>query len=347
MAQHPSNLSLKETLQNHIQQDLASKLDEDDLKRIEYYSDDGFFFLEDNYRLEVVESILEFYENQKVSDLYQKLAQLPFHLVLSLSPDKLMVQTCEQLGLPYHFHFYNKKKYNSSLDKSKLDFKPALDNRLIYNIFGCIDNEDSLILSYDDLFEFLQRVFNNYKLPKTIEEAIFEANFFVFVGFNYSTWYLKLLLRLMKMHEKIRKVFGMDEPLRKDLETFFVNEFDMNFTRQDTADFVNDLYQKCDEAGMLLQAGAPSSFRLSARIYDQVTQLIAEGKLGEAFGEFEKYMEQNPVPNLLKQEFILLKSRFKILQKDQRAGILDDRDYRRQLNLISHDFLKLINAYRP
>jgi len=43
MSQHPSKLPLKETLQNHIQQELADSLDEDDLKRIEYYSDDGFF----------------------------------------------------------------------------------------------------------------------------------------------------------------------------------------------------------------------------------------------------------------------------------------------------------------
>ena len=147
MSQHPDKLPLKQTLQNHIKEKLEDSLDEDDLKRIEYYSEDGFFFLEDSYRLEVVECILEFYEAQQPSELYQQLAQLPFHLVLSLSPDKLLGQACEQLDLPYHFHFYDKKNYNSTQDEAILNFKPSLDNRLIYNLFSSVDNEDSLILS--------------------------------------------------------------------------------------------------------------------------------------------------------------------------------------------------------
>jgi len=258
-----------------------------------------------------------------------------------------MGQASDQLGLPYHFHFYDKKNYNSTQDEAKLNFKPSLENRLIYNIFGCIDNEDSLILSYDDLFEFLQRIFNNYKLPKTIEEAIFEANCFVFVGFNYSKWYLKLLLRLMKMHEKVRKVFGMDEPLRAEIETFFVNEFDMNFTRLNTIDFIDDLYQKCEEEGILLEAGAPSNTKLPAEIYKQATTELTNGKLENALQQLLEHDTTQTMPQEFSNRLKLLHARFKKLKEEQSAGVLSHEQSSITYARINKDVLEFSNDYRP
>ncbi|MEM6699149.1 MAG: hypothetical protein AAF599_12175 [Bacteroidota bacterium] len=87
----------------------------------------------------------------------------------------------------------------------------------------------------------------------------------------------------MKIHEKVRKVFGMDEPLRPDIETFFVNEFDMNFTRLDAVSFVEELYQKCKDEGILLQAGVAVDTKLPVTIREQAIQKISNGQLQAAF----------------------------------------------------------------
>lgn len=347
MASQQSDQALKEKLQDYIQQDLEGILDDEDLKRIEYYSEDGFFFLEDNYRLEVVESVQEFYKKQQINNLYRQLAEIPFHLTLSLSPDKLLGQAFEALNLPYHFHFYDKTSYNTSLDDEKLNFKPSKSQRLIYNIFGSVDNEDSMILSYDDLFEFLQRIFNNYKLPKTVEESILAANCFVFIGFNYSKWYLKLLLRLMKMHEKVRKVYGMDTPSTKDIETFFVNEFDMNFTQMDAVSFIEALYQKCQEADMLIKPNlspVPAQ-KLPPPIVKQAKSLMANSLLKEAFDLLTAYCQKSDSIKAFCNELSLIKARYHQLEQDNRDGVLLHQNYVTTLNKIRRDLSNLINEF--
>ncbi|MEL7120099.1 MAG: SIR2 family protein [Bacteroidota bacterium] len=347
MSQHPSQLPLKETLQNHIQSELEDLLDPEDLKRIEYYSEDGFFFLEDNYRLDVVECVLKFFESQEPGDLYHKLAQLPFHMILSLSPDRLLSQAFDQQGLPHHFHFYDKKNYNATQDNEILNFKPSQENRLIYNLFGSIDNEDSLILSYDDLFEFLQRIFNNYKLPQTVEETIFEANYYVFIGFNYSKWYLKLLLRLMKMHEEVKKVFGMDEPSRAEHETFFVNEFNMNFTRLDTIDFINTLHSKCQEEGMLLSKNATTKNKLPIEMYNKAKTQITQGDIEGAFETLTALNQKNKTSNDFSNRLVLLQARYQKHKADLGRGILSNEQSTLGHNRILNDLLALTNEYKP
>lgn len=348
MTNYSSEQQLKEQLQGYIQEDLEDILEDEDLERIEYYSEDGFFFLEDDFRLEVAESVQDFYKKQKLSDIYYKLAELPFHLTISLSPDKLLNKAFEELGLPYHFHFYDKTDYNTVLDDKKLDFTPSKENRLVYNIFGSIDNENSLILSYDDLFEFIQRIFNNYKLPKTIEETLLSANCFVFVGFNYSKWYLKLLLRLMNLNEKVYKVYGTDKPKTKEIETFFINEFDMNFTELDSISFIEALHEKCAEKDMLMKASSGSTntaAQLPAELVKAIRRLITNNMFKKAFKQLQTYTQENAALKELGDELALIMGRFLQLEKDKMDDVLLPGTYRPTLNRIRRDFSDLINKF--
>lgn len=333
-----------DALQAYIQDDLEDLLEEQELKKIEYYSEDGFFHLEDDYKSEVIYPILQFYRELPVTPLYEKLAQLPFHLVLSLSPDKLLCQAFDRLNLPYHFHYYDKKQYNKTTDEEKLHFKPSRQERLIYNIFGSIDSEGSLILSYDDLFEFLQKIFNNYHLPETVREAILDANYFVFIGFNYSKWYLKLLLRLMNMHEKVKKVYGMDRPGVASVETFFVNEFDMNFTNMKTKEFIDELYEHCLQAGLLIngreegKAARPAP----AAVKKELEGLIAGDQIQKALHKIEEHCGQGRLSKELCTARIQLSARLEKLEKDQAMGIIDYKEFTLERNKIIHQLIQLL-----
>lgn len=338
---------IKEALQDYVKQDLQEILQAYDLEKLEYYGEDGFFHLEDGYKSEAIYPILQFYKDLAVAPIHEKLAELPFHFIFSLSPDDLIQRAMEAKGLAATFHYYDKRHYDKDQDDRILDFKPSLDHRLVYNVFGSIQNEGSLILSYDDLFEFLQRIFNNYHLPLTVRETIREANCFVFVGFNYSKWYLKLLLRLMNLHEKVKTVYGMDNPERPELETFFVNEFDMNFTRLDTRAFIEELHAACDEAGLLVRSSAPKTGqqKLSAEIVTQIEALVSKGDIKAALDTLKAYCEEAEMDAECCRQQLLLAGRLAALQKDSTKGIIDYRSYQLQHNIIINDILELVHQH--
>lgn len=339
---------IKDALQSYVKQDLQSILQDYNLEKLEYYGEDGFFHLDEDYKSEAIYPILQFYKNLDVSPIHEKLAELPFHFIFSLSPDDLIQRAMEANGLAATFHYYDKRRYNKEEDDAILNFKPTLENRLVYNVFGSIHNEGSLILSYDDLFEFLQRVFNNYHLPVAVRETIREANCFVFVGFSYSKWYLKLLLRLLNLQEKVKTVYGMDTPERPELETFFVNEFDVNFTKMNTRQFIHDLHAACAEAGLLITASKDKGSKqmLPVEIVNQVEALVRQNDLKAGLALLHQHCETGTAPPDCCRQQVQLAARLNALQKDNHKGIVDYRDYHLQYNIIINDLLELIQTYR-
>lgn len=338
-------LALKETLQAFIRKDLEGQLSQTELDRIEYYSEDGFFFYEDGYKVQVLDSILTFYEDLEVTDVYRKLAQLPFHCILSLSPDNLICKAFDELKLPYTFHHYNKNRYAENEDDAKLDFSPSVDNRLIYNLFGSVDKEDSLIVSYQDLFTFLEKVFNNHKLPKTVRETLQTASCFVFIGFDYGKWYLKLLLRMLNIHDKVRKKYGMDTPARPTVESFFVNEFDMNFTGVGALDFVEELHLQCAEAGLLVTADQVQMVpeKMDADRCTRARALIGEGKLEKAFALLLPTNEEILAPRAFTDAVIQLSGRWKQLKQENTIeGVVHYDDFKLESNRITKALLELL-----
>ncbi|MCB0621699.1 MAG: SIR2 family protein [Saprospiraceae bacterium] len=334
---------ITEVLQEHIRRDLQDLLEEYDLHKIEYYNEDGFFHLEDEYRSDIVYPVIQFYRGLEVGELYRKLVQLPFHLILSLSPDELVCRAFEEQGLPYHFHFYNKRKYNKEQDDALLHFRPSPDNRLVYNVFGSVRDEGSLILSYDDLFEFLQKIFNNYHLPEAVRETVMDANYFLFIGFNYTKWYLKLLLRLFNLHEKVKQVYGTESPDRPETEIFFVNEFDMKFTRLHSQAFIEELYEKCREEGLLVQP--PTLPRLDPQLAAELRRLIGQNEIERAFDLLLGKDGERTLPQPFGDQLVQLSARYHTLQRNHAKGILDYKDYSLELNRITDDLLKSLTEF--
>ena len=340
MAETTPQKTLRVELQEYIRQDLQELFGNQELNEIVYYSDDGFFHIEDEYKSDYIYPIIQFYKNFPVLEPYKKLCQLPFNLILSLSPDQLLSKAMEELGLPHHFHFYDKKKYNKTLDQKVLDFQPSASNRLVYNIFGSTDSETSMILTYDDLFEFLQKIFQNHSLPDVVRESILDANYFVFVGFNYNSWYLKLLLRILNMHQKIKKVYGMGRPKKEEVETFFVNEFDMNFTGMSTSGFINLLYEQCSENNLLIiKEGQKDAHNIDLELKKKILTIIQAGKVHVALEFMGQLCVDDKLPEDVCSLLIQITARYHQLQMKKKKGIISNSEYAVELNRIIDDLL--------
>ncbi len=77
IASQRRDISLKQALQEYIQEDLQGIVEKEALKKIQYYSEDGFFYLEDEYKSEVLDSVLQFYEEQELTDLLENTLLCP------------------------------------------------------------------------------------------------------------------------------------------------------------------------------------------------------------------------------------------------------------------------------
>jgi len=78
----------------------------------------------------------------------------------------------------------------------------SLEQPLVYNLFGSLVEPDSLLLTENDLLDFLvHMVKNSPPLPWDLTSRLSAANTsFLFLGFGFRHWYLRVLLHVLKAH---------------------------------------------------------------------------------------------------------------------------------------------------
>ncbi len=86
----------------------------------------------------------------------------------------------EEKKLDFNFDFYNKKQNPQAIEK------PTRDKPLIYNLFGNVEFEGSLVLTYDDLFNYLISIFGKQELHKDLRMELRTARMILFLGFKFE-----------------------------------------------------------------------------------------------------------------------------------------------------------------
>ncbi len=219
-----------------------------------YLSEDGFFYYDDPIeKFTALDQIGEFYKRLPLTSSFQKVAEIPFHMIISLSPDDLIVQAYEALGKKCTFCTY---KSNGFEEAPSITGKDAT---LIYNLFGQYNDSESLVFTFDDLFKFLNKIFQDSVFPK-FREHINAATSFLFVGFSYDKWYLKLIFFLLKKFRTIdpqnytkNAIFNYDTNSPNPNVEFYKSNFDLKFSPEKEKDFISKLYDSCKERGILTE----------------------------------------------------------------------------------------------
>jgi SIR2-like protein len=218
-----------------------------------YFSDDGFLLYDndgDNY--DRLNELGKFYKELKLTESYEKLARIPFTSIISLSPDDLMVQAYEKIKKDYTFCSYKNDGFEEGpLETSKT--KP-----MIYNLAGHYDDCMNLVFTFDNLFKFLDKIFQDQGKDK-LRVHIKEAANFLFFGFNYDKWYLKLIFYLLKKfrQEKLdfqrHAIFNyIDKEKEFDSKIkYYKASFKLNFSPENEKKFIETLYNSCREKGIL------------------------------------------------------------------------------------------------
>ena len=275
-----------------------------------------------------------FRKNPYRKEAYQNLAAIPFKLLVNASPDEFLTQTMSELNFAHHFEYFSRLKSGEDIPK------PEVNAPLIYNLVGSLRDEESILLTHDDLFTFLVSALSEQKLPKIIMSEIFDARAFIFLGVNFEKWYVQLMLRLLHLHDdKQRYVrYATNQKYNADTISICQEQFRIELINKNVEEFIAELYRRCEEEGLLRK----SELNLkSGSIPEQIQQLVAEDQIPEAIKTIQNFLNDKNDNDEFQMESILLTNRFNRLSKRVRRGVIKPDAAEMERNKVLHSLMAL------
>jgi hypothetical protein len=193
-----------------------------------------------------------FYEEhlRLTSDFHKDLAVLPFYFAITSCPDRMFYNALRETGREPVIQGYNFRGATSAMVTMG-----SIEAPLLFGLYGCIDEPESLVLTENDLLDFLVAVVSgNPPLPKNVVSELHDSNkSFLFLGFGFKHWYLRVLLHVLKGDKKQAHSFALEE-LPQDEEEFqrailFFQEGDckIHIYNKELKSFVKELRERYEK----------------------------------------------------------------------------------------------------
>lgn len=238
---------------------------------VEYLEEEGFFSPKLN--TDLLYDIQGFYEedfpdiNTSGRQVLESFVQIPFSLIISLCPDDTIHKIYQDFDLEHSYLYYNESKQETD--------DPKIDNPVIYNILGNIEEDFKYVFTYEDLYKYLKEI----NIPPNIKKKIQETTDFLFIGFDFNKWYYRLLLFILKFDEKFSDKLGMNiekKAVAEKFEKFIKKQFNITSVHDDYVEFIGWLVQHVKKDGELAvrdlnQIFISSKFKELERLSKQVS----------------------------------------------------------------------------
>lgn len=296
---------------------------------VHYYERDGIFLFDlPRNKVRVARDASDFYNTIKTDlSTLKSIVQLPFHLIVSLNPDHLIAEAFAQYGVKHAFHYFqSRNRDNTSVDINT----PSIQEPLIYNLFGSKEQDDSLVLDYDDVFELLQSILGMASLPDKVLTPIRKARTYIFIGFAFDKWYSQLLIKFLCNSQSDKRISINKSALDQETQSFVINHFKIQFTG-DQYDFLEELYLHCQEAKLLRPLSEDSPCPEAASINNQV-------RFGNTASALDLLLSAAKGKDW-ENQVIMLIAAFNKLEADKKT--ITDENYRIQLAKINAAILEL------
>lgn len=216
-------------------------------------------------------STTDFYLKRQhdTTELHRNLAVLPFSVVVSSTLDCMFCNAVKaqenKTPVTARYHFCG--------DNAELVPQGTVEKPLIFNLYGSIEEPDSLVLTEDDFLELLT---SKHPLPDNITSLLTAKNkSLLFLGFGFNRWYIRVLLHLLKISPKANRSFALEQQLPpnnpefdRTLLFFRESDYQIQFFEDDMQSFVKtlkDKYQQYSGSGVAKPAqtfadDAPTAF---------------------------------------------------------------------------------------
>jgi hypothetical protein len=323
------------------------ELNDPEQKEIRHHNPDGFLLLKKKiYKRRVVDKIRGFYNRDfpAVEEHLARIARIPFSLIVTLTYDNLLQRVFEDQNLDYQTDFYFKNRIAPE------EFEvPTRERPMIYNLMGNIEESESLVLTHEDFFNYMESVFVSKSMHPRLKEEIHAAERFIFLGLPYEKWYFQMLLRILKLQDKnleeIERIALKETP--DPVLQIVYEEFKINFIPTEAASFVQQLYDLCSQRSLLKSVEAALPGDSPGYSLDEIQKLVVEdARLIQAIDGLREYVRRKAPQSELNRGLLLLKSRATMLRQRELRGTIDTRDLPVEQNQINEQVLVLISKAR-
>ena len=296
------------------------------------YDADNFFICDEQTKNRIYTPLRQYYErHNKPNEIHSQISQIPFHLIISITPDLLLKQAFEQNDIAYEFSYYAKGEATREVEE------PTKDKPLIYNLFGCIEKQESLILSHDDILGFLFSIIKEYELPKNLRLAIGNVTHYVFFGFNFERWYLKLLLRIFDLTKGKTSISAERNGCTSvEYRDFFHNIYHMEFIDTNIDEYAKNLYQICQGRKILREPKITTPKVVKKELRD----LIKCDKIDEAIDKLENIFQYSNQE--LYKDVLNISGSYSRLRNQIRRQEINDQDSKVQMSNICRSLLDYV-----
>ena len=125
------------------------------------------------------------------------MATLPFTLFVSTTPDRFLLNAFNQRSNKPIYAFYH---FKPDPKRPNPPAPVSEDQSLIYDLYGSLEQTDSLVLTENDLLDFLVNVTRQTPPldPYVTAQFCDPRASFLFLGFGFRHWYVRILLHALK-----------------------------------------------------------------------------------------------------------------------------------------------------
>ena len=188
--------------------------------------------------------------------VFRQLARIPFRFVVNTSLDNFLVDAyCDEnklLTKSEHYHYRN-PKHNNGIDIREEDI--TAEAPLVYNLFGSLQSPDSMVITERDQLDFLDAILQTEKtatIPPSIAihfapvEKYHAEKTFVFLGFDFNQWHLRLLMHLINRYHRQKESYALQNPQSlSELTTFFYKRnFEVEFVDIPSQQFLDTFVEQ-------------------------------------------------------------------------------------------------------
>ncbi|MBF4516994.1 toll/interleukin-1 receptor domain-containing protein [Flavobacterium sp. ANB] len=207
-----------------------------------------FYFNNSTDRYSIVNKVLEYYESVGDPVLIEMISRIPFPLIINVNPDKAINRTYNCKGINFSGGYFTKD--------SKTIFNsiplPSKETPVIYNIFGSIEADQSLILNHKKLYETIQYLLPKKSLPDNIELFLNEtASSFIFLGFKFDSWQYQLLchkLIVNSSNNDLKTNISSTNIIENENVSIIMNDsFAMKFTAENPIQCIHNIIKCCEQ----------------------------------------------------------------------------------------------------
>lgn len=329
------------------------KLDGQERLAARYYREEGLLSFQDYHsKWKLVNHLQDFYESiySPMAGVLEKLAKMPFSIIVLLTHDDLLIRAYSNLGLPFVYDYY--KNRSSDLENYP---NPTSAKPLIFHMLGSLNHDKSVVFTHDDLFKYLESNFSKSNMPSKLKEKLSEANNYIFLGIPYEHWHMQLLLRVLNLHSRELNVWGRIAPhpiqnlttIQRFKKGLFENHFGIKFFEFSPQIFISDLYEKCKEEGILKDTTHQNPSFPSNVSSEELKGLIRMAEIREAIDLFFNALSSLKMTAEkveLERDLTPLAARFAIIEKNQMLATDSDFDIK-ELNRIVYALNPLIDTY--